>query len=92
MLVNDIFESFIHWMKTDSSSDSDHQDIPRKRRASTRLNEFQLSELRKRYKMDSYIQGVEKERMARSLGISPSKIASWFSKQRKLERKESRQH
>ena len=86
-------------MKTDSSSESlrtpsvsGHQDNPRKRRVSKRLNEFQLSELRKRYKMDSHIKGVEKERMARNLGISPSKVANWFNKRRRLQCKESLQH
>ena len=79
-------------MKTDSSSESlttpsvsGHQDNPRKRQVSDRLNEFQLSELIKRYKMDSHIKGVEKERMARKLGISPGQVAAWFSKQRRLE-------
>ena len=54
-------------MKTDTSSeslrtpsDAGHEDFTRKRLFSTRLNEFQPSELKKRYKMDHYVKGVEK--------------------------------
>ena len=93
-----MFYSFIHCMKTDSSSESlrtpsysGNKDISRKRLFSTRLNEFQLSELKKRYKMDPYIKGVEKECMARNLGISPTRIELWFSQRRRKERKKRRQ-
>ena len=86
-------------MKTDTSSDclrtpsdSGHKANPRKRQYSSRLNEFQLSELNKRYKMDPYIKGAEKECMARNLGISRSRITFWFSERRKKERKERRHH
>ena len=96
---NNIFKSFVRSMKTDTSSDclrspsdSGQQDIPRKRTLSSRLSEFQLSELTKRYKLDPYIKGAEKELMSRHLGITPSRVQIWFSERRKKERKESRQH
>ena len=78
-------------MTTDCSrtmSDTEQERISRKRPISTLLTEFQLSELKKRYKMSPYIKGEEKKTMARNLGITLTRIENWFRTRRKNEEKE----
>ena len=59
---------------------------PIKRASTFRFSEFQLSELKKRFKSDPHIKGIEKELMAKNLGISVTSLKNWFEAQRKLER------
>ena len=61
-----------------------------KRSGGTVFTEYQLSELKKRYKVDQYIQGKEKEAMAKSLGISKSRVSYWFKYMRQKEKKNER--
>ena len=65
----------------------EHGGCPRKRTAYCRFTEYQLSEMKKRFKSDPHIKGIEKQLMAKNLGISMTALADWFKAQRKLERK-----
>ena len=56
-------------------------------RSYVRFTEYQLSELEKRFKIDPYIKGMEKELMAENLGTSQSAIEEWFSGKCKRRRK-----
>ena len=64
--------------------------IGSKRSHSTGFSEYQLIELRKRYKVDPYIKGKEKEAMAKSLGISMQKLFHWFKNKRQREKNKKR--
>ena len=64
----------------------EHGGVPRKRRNTVEFTEYQLSELEKRFKIDPYIQGVEKELMANNLGITKAVVANWFNSERRRER------
>ena len=55
-----------------------HKGVLCKRTSSYRFNEHQLSELKKRFKSDPYITGIEKELMAKNLGITQKAIKDWF--------------
>ena len=68
-------------------SDVKKERIGCKRSHLTEFSEYQLSELRKRYKVDKYIQGKEKEAMAKSLGVSMSRVSDWFKCTRKKDNK-----
>ena len=60
--------------------------VPRKR-TSSQLTELQLSELKKKFKSDPYIKGIEKELLANNLGITTTAVTNWFSWERiKLKR------
>ena len=97
-IYDDMLKGIILLIKTDASSaclrapsDSGKEETPSKRPRPIELNEFQVSELRKRYKIDPHINGVEKAMLSKYLGISPHRIAIWFAKQRSKGKMESRQ-
>ena len=69
-----------------SLSDTGVKGIPRKRSFSG----YQLSELRKRYKLDPYVVGVEKEAMCKRLGMSERQIENWFKHRRLYDKTKSR--
>ena len=56
--------------------------LPCKRTSTSRYTEHQVSELKKRFKSDPYIKGIEKEKMAKNLGITQKAIKDWFFSQR----------
>ena len=75
-----------HSSSTDSSSiqsSTGHKTIPNKRKLYSRLTQFQLSELNKRFKMNPYLTGEEKESMSRNLDISMNRLAIWFKDKRR---------
>ena len=65
-------------------SGTEHRGVLGKRTPQSRFTEYQLSELKKRFKSDPYITGVEKELMAKNLGTTTIAITNWFSRKRKL--------
>ena len=68
-------------------SETEQKRISRKRKFRTGFSEYQLSEMKKRFKSDPYIKGMEKELMAKNLGISLSSLSNWFYRQRCLKQK-----
>ena len=56
----------------------DYGGVSRKRKAHFRFTEYQLSELRKRFKSDPHLTGIEKELIAKNLGTTQSSVNSWF--------------
>ena len=56
----------------------EHGGVPRKRKPFVRFTEYQLSELKKRFKSDPYIKGIEKELMAKNLGTTQTAVQRWF--------------
>ena len=70
-------------------SHTGHEGNPRKKPRSgyTGFTEYQFSELTKRYKMNPYIQRMEKEWMSKNLGLSLRCIGHWFRERRKREQK-----
>ena len=52
--------------------------VPLKRRNPSRLTDYQVSELKKRFKSDQYIKGIEKELLAKNLGITQTAVKDWF--------------
>ena len=64
----------------------EHGRVPRKRRTTVELTEYQLSELEKRFKSDPYIKGAEKELMAKNLGITKVLVEKWFHYERRRKR------
>ena len=71
------------------ASETEQRRISRKRTRSSRFTEYQLCELNKRFRSEPYIKGMEKELMAKNLGVSLSSLSSWFYRQRRLKRKDS---
>ena len=63
-------------------SDTGLKGIPCKRS----FSDYQLSELRKRYKSHPYVVGVEKQAMCKRLGISKRQIENWFKHQRQYDK------
>ena len=68
-------------------SGTEHRSVLRKRTATFRFTERQLSVLNKRFKSDPYISGKEKELMAEVFGVTQATIRNWFSTKRKQMRK-----
>ena len=68
------------------ASEMDRGGGPCKRSSSFRFTEYQLCELKKRFKSDPHIKGIEKQLMAKNLGITVSSLANWFKVQRRLDR------
>ena len=65
----------------------EHERVPRKRKPTVRFTEYQLSELKKRFKIDPYIKGREKELMAKNLDTTQTAVTNWFNVERmKLKR------
>ena len=60
--------------------------VPCKRTATYRLAECQVSELKKRFKSDPFITGIEKELMAKNLGLTQAAVTNWFCRERKRKR------
>ena len=60
----------------------EHGGVSRKRKPPFRFTEYQLSELRKRFKSDPYITGIEKELLANHLGITLTAVKNWFKRER----------
>ena len=58
-------------------SKTQHRRVPCKRASPSRLTEYQLCELKKRFKSDACIKGVEKELLAKSFGITQSAARNW---------------
>ena len=56
--------------------------VPCKRTTSSRFTQYQLSELSKRFTTDPYIRGIEKELLAKHLGITMTAISNWFHLER----------
>ena len=53
-----------------------------KRKCWTRFTEYQLHELRKRFKINPFIVGHEKTSLSRKLGLSTQSVKSWFKTER----------
>ena len=65
----------------------EHERVPRKRKPTVRFTDYQLSELKKRFKSDPYIKGIEKELIAKNLGTTQTAVQRWFKVERmKLKR------
>ena len=60
-----------------------------KRKCPTTFTECQLAELRKWFKSSPYIEGEEKTLLARNLGISTERVKSWFTRERKIQKKKA---
>ena len=58
-----------------------------KEKSPSQFTEYQLSEMEKKFKSDPNIKGIEKQMMAKNLGITMSALENWFKAQRRLERK-----
>ena len=59
----------------------------RPRKSQSRFTEYQLAELEKRFKIDPYIKGMEKELMAENLGTTQAAVANWFDVRRRRKRR-----
>ena len=68
-------------------SETEHRGVLGKRTTQTWFTQYQLSELKKEFKSDPYITGVEKKMMAKNLGITQARVANWFCKERKRKAK-----
>ena len=67
---------------------TEHRGLPCKRTTCLRFNEHQLSELKKKFKTHPYIKGLEKDMMAKNLGITQAAVTNWFCCERqKLKRR-----
>ena len=67
-------------------SETEHGGVLGKRTKASRFTEYQLSEMKKRFKRDPNIKGIEKELMVKNLGITQTAVTNWFSRKRRLER------
>ena len=68
-------------------SETEHRGVLCKRRACSRFSDHQLSEMKKRFKQDPHIKGMEKELMAKTLGITKLQVTNWFIQERRRKRK-----
>ena len=59
----------------------DKRSILPMRKLALRLTEYQLSKLMKRFQIDPYIKGQDKELMAKNLSVSQKCLVKWFAKQ-----------
>ena len=59
-------------------SEPEQRRVQWKKRPPTRLTDYQVSELKKRFKSDQYIKGIEKELLAKNLGITQTTVKDWF--------------
>ena len=62
----------------------EHKVVPRKGTDNKSYTKYQLSKLKRRFRSCPYIQGKEKELLAKDLGIPQNSVLSWFRYQRSL--------
>ena len=55
-----------------------YKGLPCKRTTTSRFTEHQLFQLKKRFKSDPYIKGMEKKLIAKNLSVTQTAIKDWF--------------
>ena len=68
-------------------SETGHRVVPHRGTGYFPFTEYQLSQLKRRFRSCPYIKGKQKKLMAKDLGIPRNLLLSWYRHQRNLKRR-----